>query len=172
MNNRIRKKYESLFKKDEQMKLIKSQIELIKMLARGYTLQETADKMNLKYCNLQKRTQLLYKKFGVNSRKELIEKALEQKIIKTSDISNKYRRRFLKYQDADAQPQLIEPLTDLEKQYIRLIIAGESKQMIVKKLHVLNIHFCNHIQNCICYKLNAKNILQAAIFAYKLQLLD
>ena len=64
MNNRIRKKYESLFKKDEQMKLIKSQIELIKMLARGYTLQETADKMNLKYCNLQKRTQLLYKKFG------------------------------------------------------------------------------------------------------------
>ena len=117
-------------------------------------------------------SQLLYKKFGVNSRKEVIEKALEKKIIKTSDISNKYRRRFLKYQDADAQPQLIEPLTDLEKQYIRLIIAGESKQEIVKKLHVLNIHFCNYIQNCICYKLNAKNILQAAIFAYKLQLLD
>lgn len=172
MNKRIQRKYENIFTEVKQIKLINSQLELIKMLARGYTLQETADKMNLKYCNLQRRTQLLYKKFGVNSRKELINKALEQKIIKTSDISNKYRRRFLKSPLVNSTPKLIEPLSDNEKEYLQLIAAGYSKQEIIEELHVLNIHFCNYIQNCICYKLNAKNILQAVIFAYKLNILD
>lgn len=57
-----------------QINVRKSEIELLKFLATGKTIKECAVYLNKKYYNIQKRTQLLYKKFGVNDRKELIKK--------------------------------------------------------------------------------------------------
>ena len=71
--------------KDEDFVLRKSQIELLNQLAKGDTIKETAERMKLKYYNLQKQTQLLYKKFKVKNRTELIQKALNRNIIAHCD---------------------------------------------------------------------------------------
>lgn len=68
------KKYYSNINSNKAPRVIKSQLKLIKALAEGRTLKETADMLDISYYNLQKRTQLLYKKFKVQIGQHLLQK--------------------------------------------------------------------------------------------------
>lgn len=59
-------------KKKQELRLVKSQLELLKLLASGLTIQEIATKLNKKYENIKKRTQNLYFKLGAVDRYWLI----------------------------------------------------------------------------------------------------
>ncbi|MBP3923746.1 response regulator transcription factor [bacterium] len=160
--------------KDEDFVLRKSQIELLNQLAKGDTIKETAERMNLKYYNLQKRTQLLYKKFNVKTRKELISKAIKYKIIKTSAITPKFRKRFLKNMPVEIEPLPTKPrfkLEDDEITLLKLSATGATRKEITKQMHLYNVYAANCIASRACYNLYASNITQAVAIAKVLNLI-
>ena len=82
--------------KPSKLHIIKSQEELLKLLASGLTLREIADRTGKKVNNIKKRVQLLYQKFDVQSRQELISVAIKKEFISHKDVAKKFRKRFLK----------------------------------------------------------------------------
>ena len=169
MNNRFRKYINKKF--ERPISLTRSQIALIKTLAGGDTLKNAAVQLESSYESVKKRTQLLYKKFAVKNRTELIKKALQLKLIANKDVKPKFRRRFVKVPVSSAKPVLRESLTSKENQYLQLTAYGFTKEEIMKKMRLPNIYFCNYLTLCICGKLNAKNINQAVVFAFQLHLI-
>lgn len=160
--------------KEEDYILRNSQKELLKQLAKGFTIKETAELMHLKYYNLQKRTQLLYKKFNVKNRTELIKKALELKLIAHSDITPKFRKRFLKNMPAKTEPLPTKPRYKLgndEITLLKLSAAGATRKEIVQQMHLYNVNVANCIAGRACYNLKAKNITQAVVIAKALNLI-
>lgn len=83
-------------KKEKKYRLTKSQLELLKLLASGQTVNEIAGCLDKKYDNIKKRVQNLYKKFNVQNRCELIYRAIKVKLISTKDIKPQFRKRFIK----------------------------------------------------------------------------
>ena len=156
-----------------KFRLIKTQEELLKTLAKGFTLKETAEFLGLTYFNLQKRTALLYKKLDVHDRYSLISKALKLKLIRMSDVKQKFRNRFVK-QDVSLPTVslLTKQLTEQELEYLILLANGCTKNEIQEKMNILNIHFCNYIQEEICKKLNAKNMRHAVWIASVLKIIN
>ena len=172
MNKRFRKYYNRLTSKRIAVKIIKSQITLIKALAKGLTLKATAGMMKISYNNLQKRTQLLYKKFKVHSRRSLITKSLSLNLISSSEITKLFRRRFAYKQKVDPPaPELNATLTEQELNYLELASHGATKKEIIERLNLINMHFCNFLLSEICAKLNAKNITEAAANAIRLKII-
>ena len=172
MNKRLKKYYKRLTSKRVAVKVIKSQINLIKALAKGLTLKATAGLMRISHNNIQKRTQLLYKKFNVHSRAALIYKSLELKLIQRSEISNLFRHRFSYKKRVKVQePELQSDLTEQEINYLQLASRGATKQEIIERLNLINMHFCNYLLCEICAKLNAKNITHAASNAIRLKII-
>ncbi len=174
MNRHIRKYYEQLISKEESITIIGSQVELLKVLAKGYTLKVTAEKLNTSYNNIQKRTQLLYKKFNVNNRQNLISVALKFNIIPYSAVTNKFRERFCKKSRLYeyAEPVLKEPLTEMEIEYLKLSSQGKRKNEIIEELNLLNMNYCNYVLSQVCRKLNSKNITQAVSNAFRLNIIE
>lgn len=171
MNKRFLKYYKKLSSTEKSIKVIDSQLNLIKLLAKGDTIKEIALKTNAEYWAIQKRTQLIYKKFGVKNRLALITKAIEQSLIKTEDVSQKFHERFVKMPEG-VKPELIEKLARRELMFLFLWSLGCRKKKVMELLNLPNLYFCNYLITEICKKLNAKNITQAVIFAYKLKLIN
>lgn len=165
----------NLLKINDSVNAIDSQIILIKALAKGQTLKETAEVLNLNYYNLQKRTQLLYRKFGVHSRAALIAKSVKYKIIYNSDVCNKFRKRFIKDFRVTVNSEkfhLDDNLTELEIKYVECAMRGMTKTEIISSLNLLNMNYCNYVISQICRKLNARNITQAAAYAIRLGIVE
>lgn len=80
-----------------KINICKGELKLIKLLASGNTLKEIAKKTEKTYNNIHKQTQYLYNKFNVHDRRALIQSAISQQIISTSDIKNKFKKRFTKH---------------------------------------------------------------------------
>ncbi len=165
-------KYYTDINSNKAPRVIKSQLKLIKALAEGRTLKETADMLDISYYNLQKRTQLLYKKFKVHNRAALITKALKFKIIPSSDIKKHFRLRFTNKLDSNrTNLKLKSDLTELEINYLKLAASGAIKKEIIKQLNLINMHFCNFLLAEICSKLNARNITEATTKAIRLNVI-
>lgn len=143
------------------MNLIKSQHDLLKLLATGATLKEIAQQSGVKYNTIKTRTKLLYKIFEVNNRKDLIFKTLKLKIILYTDIKPKFRKRFVKSIKRDKIPYLQETLTHKEITYLLLKACGMKGYEIIESMHLASKYHERYIRNLICYKLNARNITHA-----------
>ena len=168
MNKKYKKHYEKFFEKEKKViKLTSKQKELINILAKGNTLKETADILDTTYNNIQRQTQILYRKLGVHNRATLILKCLNLNIIKTKDITNTFRKRFSNTQSQQSNDQHVETLNNLEQKYLQLIANGYSKKAIIKELNLTSIYACNCIQATICNKLSANNITHAIFLAIK-----
>ena len=142
-------------------KLIKSQLCLLKELAKGKTLKDTATDLRISYNNLQKRTQLLYKKFNVHTRKELIIK----------DVSKKFRKRFIKISNKiDFTIQNLNyKLSPQEQAFLFLASKGKKEYQIRKILNLKGKYHSHCIKELILWKLNSKNMVEAIIKYYKLE---
>ena len=166
-------------KKEEEtppsIKLVKSQFELLLLLAKGFTLKEIAKNSNCTTDNIKKRTHKLYKKFKVNSRKELILKAISQKIIQYRNISKKFRDRFLKTKKEshinNFDTTINENLTQLEINVLILAAANLKKEEIISKLSFPNMHYCNYVFYEIFKKLKTKTISESILKAIKLDII-
>lgn len=157
-------------------KLVNSQKELIKALAKGYTLKETAHIMKLSYYNLQKRTQLLYKKFNVHNRNDLIKKAIEYKFISNKDVSNKFRetlllRNKIHFNFDRENPKIRLDFYDLELKYIKLYAQGKTTKEIIKELHLFGKYQARCIRDNICYKLSVRSLNKAIIILTKFNII-
>lgn len=160
--------------KAEDFVLRKSQLELLKRLAQGYTIKQIAERMNLKYYNVQKRTQLLYKKFKVKNRTELIQKVLNLKIISHCDLTPRFRKRFFNKPvqiPQDEPPRLRYPLSEQEITFLKFSATGATRNEIVEQMHLLNLNFANCIAGRACFNLGARNITEAVAIAYRLKLI-
>lgn len=173
MYENLSKFYNSkIFQNLGKIEINKRQEELIRLLAKGFTLKEIAKILNATYYSIQKRTQVLYKKFSVNKRAELIDVAVANNIISYADLTGRYRKRFVKpIKIKISKVNLSEPLTEQELQYMKLLADGKRKKDIMKEMKLLNINSCNHLQDSMCKKLNAKNKTQALFFACILKLI-
>ena len=100
--------------------MTKSQLTLLKHLATGATLDEIAKKLNISHNTVKTRTKLLYKKFRVNNRKDLIFHALQLRIIPYSFVKPKFRKRFIKKVEPRQIPSLQDPLSQEEITYLLL----------------------------------------------------
>lgn len=134
MNKRFRKYYEKQLLKEEKITVTESQKKLIKALAEGFTLADTAKSLNISYNTLQKRIQKLYRQFNTHSRKELILKCLENHIIRFSDITPHFRKRF--FSKPVDYPICVpnnstEPLSEQERKCLKLIALGKTRKEIV-----------------------------------------
>lgn len=171
MNKRFRKYYEKLLLKEEKITVTESQKKLIKALAEGFTLVDTAKSLDISYNTLQKQIQKLYSKFNIHSRKELILKSLENNIIRFSDITPHFRKRFFS-KTVDyricVSNNSTEQLNEQECECLKLIALGKTRKEIVQELNLLNINAYNYLQAVICRKLNAKNITNSMTIAYEL----
>lgn len=147
------------------IQLTQNELIVLKQLAKGHTLKQIAQNLNKSYHSIHQFTRRLYHKFKVTNRLKLIEKALELDIIKYANISKKFRDRFCHPERENVTIELVEPLTDEELTYLKLVIEHNTKKQIIEKLNILNINFCNYIIWNICCKLKARNITQAAYHA-------
>ncbi len=188
MNKRIEKYFEELEKQRSIPVLSDNQIGLIKILAMGESVKNSAIILNTNYNTLQKHIQNIYKAFKVNSRLELITKALDFKFICYSDIKHKFRKRFvykkndeekeseslnwISYKKEQIDENFKDSFTKQEIDYLNLVAKGYTKKQIIKELKLYNMHFCNVLGLQICGKLNAKNIIQAVIYAFLLKIID
>ncbi|MDD2393532.1 MAG: LuxR C-terminal-related transcriptional regulator [Eubacteriales bacterium] len=59
-------------KAERLARLTRREKEVFELLVEGYTLKESADKLNLKYSTVNTHVTNLYRKLGVRSRAELI----------------------------------------------------------------------------------------------------
>ncbi len=97
---------------------------MLKLLASGMTLREIAEKTGKKYNNIKKRTQLLYLKFNASSRKDLIRIAKKEGFISHKDITNKFRKRFVKNIETLNTTSLKIELTEREIKHLQLKSQG------------------------------------------------
>ena len=157
--------------KSLKIKLIKSQKELLLELASGKTIPEIAQKLDKTPNNIKKRTLNLYKKFNVHYRKELLLKAIEQKIISYKNISPRCRKRFLKSDNIPVSVEVKTPnnleLSEKEYNFLLLLSQSYTRKQIMKILNFYNMHDCNYYYHCMLNKLNAKNAIQAVVVGIK-----
>lgn len=164
-----------LDKKNEEEKypkLVSSQKELLYALVKGGTLKEIAENFGCTRDNIKKRTQKLYKKFEVNSRKSLVEKAIKFGFLKYSNVSFRFRKRFFYNKKIEFKkliiPTVSENLTEIEIAILELAAEGFTKKKIADLLNFSNMHTCNYYYNEIYRKLQTNHITCALIIAIKL----
>ena len=169
-----KKYYKSLLlelKNQKKIELIQSQKELLTFLALGDTIPQIAVKLNKTPNNIKKRTLNLYKKFNVHSRKKLLLKAIEQKIISYKNISPRCRKRFLKSDNIPVSVEVKTPksleLSEKEYNFLLLLSQSYTRKQIMKILNFYNMHDCNYYYHCMLNKLNAKNAIQAVVVGIK-----
>lgn len=152
------------YSEDKKFNIIKSQLLLLKILAQGHTLLKSAEILGIKYYNLQKRTQNLYKKFNVTNRLQLIQKAIELKIITTKEVSTRFRKRFLKISNnVEYQTKIQYDLTNLEINYLHLFANGLTEKEIRDVLKLKGKYHSLCIRKTIIWKLNVDNMMQALV---------
>lgn len=155
--------------KPKTMTLMRSQLDLLRLLATGMSLREIAEIMGKTYNNIHKRTNLLYEKFWVNSRKELIEEALKQNFIKNKDVKNRFRERFVK--KSDTQMIVKAELTLKEVKFLLLKKEGALQKEIMKQLDLWSFYQYRQIRSRILDKLECKNLNQAVCILSKLEII-
>lgn len=163
-------------KTEDCPKVIDSQKQLLFLLAKGNTLEEIATMLNCTKDNIKKRTYKLYKKFEVNSRTALIQKAINFKLLKYKDISYRFRKRFFKTNDdftlINIDEPVIESLKTEEVNVLKLASLGLTKKEIIKILSFRNMHYCNYVYYEIFKKLKTTNITNSVFKAIKLGILS
>lgn len=157
--------------KNNKTKIIKSQLELLKFLAAGYTLKEIAQKTNKKYYNIQKRTQNLYKKFWVDNRSDLICKSIEEGILSTRDVKQLFKKRFTKITIKEKEIKLLEPLSNRAMLFLKLKSVGKSDNEIIKLLNLYGTYPIWEIKRELYYKFDCDNMLQVINKAFKLEII-
>lgn len=150
--------------------IINTQILLLKLLASGITLEQAARKLGVKYNTIKTRTRVLYAKFNVGNRKDLISKAIELNIISPNDVKFKFFKRFCSL-PINCKPTFKETLNHEEIQYLKLASKGLSAKNIIQKMSLTGIYHARYINLSICYKLDAKNITQAVANANFLEII-
>lgn len=141
--------------------MTKSQLTLLKHLATGATLEEIAKKLNISYNTVKTRTKLLYKKFRVNNRKDLIFRAIQLRIIPYSFVKPKFRKRFIKKIEPRQIPSLQDTLSEEEIAYLLLKSCSMKIYEIRETMHLVSAYHERYIHNLVCSKLNARNIIHA-----------
>lgn len=157
--------------KPNKIKAIKSQIELLKLLASGMTLREIAEKTGKKYNNIKKRTQLLYLKFNASSRKDLIRIAKKEGFISHKDITNKFRKRFVKNIETLNTTSLKIELTEREIKHLQLKSQGVKQKDLIEQLGLWSYYGLKQKEFHICTKLNCKNFLEAIFIAKSMEII-
>lgn len=140
--------------------IIISQSILLKLLASGITLKQAARKLGVKYNTIKTRTRVLYAKFKVDNRKDLISKAIELNILSPDDVKCKFYKRFCSL-PINSKPTFEETLNQEEIHYLKLASQGLSAKDIIQNMSLTGIYHARYINLSICYKLGAKNITQA-----------
>lgn len=159
-----------LYKKNfSSIKLLNSQLSLLLILASGATQKEAAAILGVSLNTIKARVKTLYAKFGVNSRVDLIKQAVRRNVINYKDIKPRFRRRFVNLKNETQKPILREPLSDEELVYLRYASIGMRQKDIIKIMNLSGIFHARVLVMIICYKLNAKNILEAIVNANKLE---
>lgn len=150
--------------------IIISQSILLKLLASGITLKQAARKLGVKYNTIKTRTRVLYAKFNVDNRKDLISKAIELNILSPDDVKFKFYKRFCSL-PINSKPTFKETLNQEEIHYLKLASQGLSAKDIIQKMSLTGIYHARYINLSICYKLDAKNITQAVANAKFLEII-
>lgn len=161
-------KYSKLSEK--KLTLTSTQLCLLKLLASGSTLQEIALMCGKKYENIKKRTNNLYKKFKVQNRLDLVRKAIKADLIKTGDVTVRFKKRFIKDEFLH-DACLCQNLTEEEIRYLYLVSIGKTQREIVCIMNFYGIYPAQYIRKCICLKLNCKNMTQAVRTAFILKII-
>ena len=147
----------------QDIKLNKTQIILLKILATGHSLKEIAQVLGVSYNTVKTRTKLLYKKFEVSNRADLIHKALDLKLLSRKDIKSKFYKKFiLKKIDVKTQANLTEALTPQEITYLKHSAHGMTANEIIETMNLTGIYHAKYLKWSVCYKLNSNNITEAA----------
>ncbi len=151
-----------------KIKVLKTQEELLFLLATGKTLKQIAIETNKTYNNIKKRTQALYKKFEVTNRSDLIAKAIACRILINEDVQRRFKKRFIKPEKLKKSGSCSE-LTEREMQYLKLAAAGKTQKEIIQIMDLCSTFTAQYIRGCICAKLNGKNLAQAACQMHELE---
>ncbi|MCM1004139.1 MAG: LuxR C-terminal-related transcriptional regulator [Candidatus Gastranaerophilales bacterium] len=163
--------FNKVYFQSKPIEVIKSQKELLLLLAKGYTLQKIAEILNKNYYNIQKRTQNLYEKFKVNNRADLIRVSIDAKILSTPDVTLKFKKRFAKISNLKQEVKLLEPLTERAINFLRLKLQGKSDTEIIKILNLYSTYPVWEIKRELYYKFNCDNLIQAILIAVKLEII-
>lgn len=151
-----------------KIKVLKTQEELLFLLATGKTLKQIAIETNKTYNNIKKRTQALYKKFEVTNRSDLIAKAIACRILINEDVQRRFKKRFIKPEKLKKSGSYSE-LTEREMQYLKLAAVGKTQKEIIQIMDLCSTYTAQYIRGCICTKLNSKNLAQAACQMHELE---
>lgn len=154
---------------DVKFYLKTSQLRLLRILASGATLNEAAAILDVSINTIRTRVKTLYSKFGVRNRADLIKQAIRRNIINFKDIKPRFRRRFINIKTDDTKPILREPLTEEEIKFLNYAAAGMTQKDIIKLMPLSGIYHVRILVMMICYKLCARNILEAIVNASKLE---
>ena len=157
-------------KNREEIRLLPSQLELLKLLASGLTLKEIAIKLDKKYENIKKRTQKLYIKLKVTNRGSLIRSAIEYKLISTKDVKSRFRKRFVKNNiNHNIITETTGKLTENEKIFLKLLSLGKTQNEIIQIFGFYSPYLITNLRQNVCKKLDCKNLTQAVYIAKKLE---
>jgi len=151
------------FSEDKPITLISSQLQLLKTLAKGETLVKTAEILNITYESVRKRTKLLYKKFSVHNRLELIRKAVELNFLSTREVTAKFRARFVKFGLNLFTKNKNIPLTAQELYYLYLKFQGKTAKHIAEEMKLYGVFQVQYIKDAICRKFEVDNIRKVLI---------
>ncbi len=155
---------------EEKLTVTSSQLCLLKLLAGGAVLREIALMCGKKYENIKKRTNNLYKKFRVTNRADLIREAIKMELIKTGDVTRRFKKRFIKREFLQDDCRF-QDLTDEEVQYLNLVSKGKTQKEIIYIMNFYGLYPAQYVRKCICWKLNCKNMTQAVRAAFILKII-
>lgn len=156
--------------KSHKITLIKSQLELLKLLAGGLTLKEIAEKTGKKLNNIKKRVQLLYEKLDVNNRHDLITIALKNNFISHKNVTNRFRKRFSKIKIQNKTIKNVE-LSEREIKLLKLKSQCLSQAELIEELGLWSYYGLKQLQFYVCKKMECKNILEAVFIAKRLEII-
>lgn len=146
--------------------LTTSQQALLVWLASGMTIAKIAELSGKTFNNIQKRTQLLYKKFNAKNRQELISKALKLRLISSKEIKSLFKKRFIKLK----KEEIKEPNTIIsiqEWQYIKLKSRGANINELIEGCRLWSYYGLKGLEYDICKKFNCATIIEALCIAKK-----
>lgn len=157
--------------KTPQFHIIKSQKELLKLLASGLTLREIAVLTNKKLNNIKKRVQLLYKKFEVNSRQKLISAAIKKGLISTYDVTKRFKKRFTRIKSDNKKIIQCPNLSERELKLLKLRAQNIKQTILIEQLNLWSYYGLKQLEFHVCEKFETENILQAICIAKKLEII-
>lgn len=152
-------------KKPQKLHITTSQKDLLILLATGLTLKEIAQKSEKKLNNIKKRVQLLYIKFDVNSRRELINQAIKNNFISCKDVSKKFRKRFGKSKPEEKYINKNINLSDKELKLLILKSQNIKQSEQIKLLGLWSYYGLKQLEYHVCEKFECEKLIEAVFIA-------